>query len=115
MELGTVVCKDDTPNTTIFYFVATKESEVKRGLFVQTNTTEGLLIGRIEENGIKVRPEIISKSNPICVESTLNAVTFSCAYTGQHTLIGRGAGGKETAISIIRDLIDISEDELAGR
>ena len=64
MELGTVVCKDDTPNTTIFYFVATKESEVKRGLFVQTNTTEGLLIGRIEEitktNRYFMQPETIS-------------------------------------------------------
>ncbi len=64
MEFGTVVCKDETPNTTIFYFVATKESKVKRGLFVQTKTREGLLVGRIEEitktNRYFMQPETIS-------------------------------------------------------
>ncbi len=64
MELGTVGCEDETPNTQIFYFVATKESEVKRGLFVQTKTKEGLLVGRIEEiiktNRYFMQPETIS-------------------------------------------------------
>jgi len=64
MEIGTVVCKDETPNTNNFYFVATKESKVKKGLFVQTKTREGLLIGRIEEiiktNRYFMQPETIS-------------------------------------------------------
>lgn len=71
MELGTVVCKDETPNTCTFYFVATKESEVKRGLFIQTKIREGILIGRIEEiiktNRYYMQPETISN-----YESSIN-------------------------------------------
>lgn len=64
MELGTIVSTGDTPNTQHFYFVATKESKVKKGLFVQVNTSEGLIIGRIEEviktNRYFMQPETIS-------------------------------------------------------
>jgi hypothetical protein len=64
MEIGTVVSTGDTPNTQNFYFVAAKEGNVKKGLFVQTNTKEGLLIGRIDEiiktNRYFMQPETIS-------------------------------------------------------
>ena len=40
-----------------------------------------------------------------------NAVEFNCAYSGQHLLIGQGAGGKETASSIIRDVVRISQEK----
>ena len=71
------------------------------------------LVGSINR-GIRVCPERISKKDPICVDSMLNAVTFTSAYTGQHTLIGRGAGGRETAGSVIRDIIDICKQHLDG-
>lgn len=64
MEIGTVISTNDTPNTQSFYFVATKEGRVKKGLFIETNTSEGLLIGRIEEiikaNRYFMQPETIS-------------------------------------------------------
>ncbi len=66
------------------------------------------LIGSINKD-IKVRPEKIPKKHPLCVDSILNAVTFTCTYTGQHTLIGRGAGGQVTAGSVIRDIINIAQ------
>lgn len=66
------------------------------------------LIGSIN-NKIKVSPEKIPRKDPLCVDSALNAVAFKCAYSGKHILIGQGAGGKETACSIIRDIMDISQ------
>jgi homoserine dehydrogenase len=37
----------------------------------------------------------------------MNAVTFSMHNAGDVTLVGRGAGGAETATVIVRDLIEI--------
>jgi len=65
------------------------------------------LIGSISHGKIKVSPEIIPLNNPLRVNSNFNAVVLECAYSGQHLIIGRGAGGKETASSIIRDIINI--------
>lgn len=65
------------------------------------------LIGRISGARASVKPEQISQSNPICVPDTLNAVTFNTEHSREVTLIGRGAGGEETASAVIRDLVDI--------
>lgn len=64
------------------------------------------LIGSIAEN-IEVKPKEISKKDVLCVHGTLNAVTFVSEFAGEETIIGRGAGGIETASAILRDLIDI--------
>jgi homoserine dehydrogenase len=65
------------------------------------------LIGFISRGKIKVSPEAIPLNSPLCVSSNLNAIIFECAYSGQHLIVGRGAGGKETASSIIRDIVNI--------
>jgi homoserine dehydrogenase len=44
------------------------------------------------------------------VNGTLNAIAFTSKHSGTQTIIGRGAGGTETASSIIRDLIDIRKE-----
>lgn len=41
------------------------------------------------------------------MDGILNAITFTCQHSGKQTIIGKGAGGMETASSILRDLIDI--------
>ena len=68
------------------------------------------LIGSISHEGVMVSPEKIPLSDPLCVGSNFNAVMFECAYSGLHLIIGRGAGGRETASSIIRDVISITSD-----
>jgi homoserine dehydrogenase len=68
------------------------------------------LVGSINKD-IKVRPEKIPKKDLLCVDSNYNAVTFTSAFTGQHTLIGRGAGGQVTAGSVIRDIINITQKQ----
>jgi homoserine dehydrogenase len=65
------------------------------------------LIGAVDDKQASVKPVEIPKTNPLCVSGVLNAVTFSTEYAADQTLIGRGAGGIETASAVLRDLLDI--------
>ncbi len=64
------------------------------------------LVGMINE-GASVAPTEISRYDPLCVRGVLNAVTFASEFAGEETIIGKGAGGIETASAVLRDLIDI--------
>jgi len=66
------------------------------------------LVGSINEN-LEVVPSEISKHDPLCVDGVLNAVTFVSEFAGEETIVGRGAGGMETASAILRDLLDIKQ------
>lgn len=66
------------------------------------------LIGSITEK-LKVEPQQISKNHPLAVNGALNAVTFVSESAGEQTIIGLGAGGKETASAVLRDLLDIKQ------
>jgi homoserine dehydrogenase len=68
------------------------------------------LIGRLTDSRAEVQPEEVSLSDPVCVSDSLNALSFSTQHTGDVTLIGRGAGGDETASAIVRDLVDIRSE-----
>jgi homoserine dehydrogenase len=68
------------------------------------------LIAKCDDKNLYVKPSLISKDDPICVNGTLNAVTFKSQHSGEQTIIGKGAGGMETASSILRDLIEIKEN-----
>ena len=59
---------------------------------------------------LKVEPKEIAVDDPLCVSGTLNAISFTSEHSGTQTIIGRGAGGTETASSILRDLIDIRNE-----
>jgi len=78
------------------------EEAAKKGCTVK-------LIGSIN-NDLKVMPTEISRHNPLCVGGVLNAVTFVSEFAGEETVIGRGAGGMETASAILRDLLDIKQN-----
>ena len=67
------------------------------------------LIGSINER-ITVSPEKFPVRDPLCVDSASNAVVFTCTCSGQHLLIGRGAGSKETASSVVRDIVNIAQE-----
>jgi homoserine dehydrogenase len=67
------------------------------------------LIATCDKRQLDVKPTEISKVDPICVNGTLNAVTFSSEHSGKHTIIGHGAGGIPTASAVLRDLIDIRD------
>jgi homoserine dehydrogenase len=57
-----------------------------------------------------VAPKEVSLDDPLCVNGTLNAISFTSEHSGTQTIIGRGAGGMETASSILRDLLDIRQE-----
>jgi homoserine dehydrogenase len=67
------------------------------------------LIGSIGET-LKVEPTEISKHDPLAVDGALNAVTFVSESAGEQTIVGRGAGGIETASAVLRDLLDIKQN-----
>jgi homoserine dehydrogenase len=57
-----------------------------------------------------VAPKEVSNDDPLCVNGTLNAIAFTSEHSGTQTIIGKGAGGMETASSILRDLLDIRQE-----
>lgn len=57
-----------------------------------------------------VSPTDVPVDDPLCVNGTLNAISFTSEHSGTQTIIGRGAGGTETASSILRDLLDIRKE-----
>jgi homoserine dehydrogenase len=59
---------------------------------------------------LTVTPKEIPTIDPLCVTGTLNAISFTSEHSGTQTIIGCGAGGIETASSILRDLIDIRNE-----
>jgi len=71
------------------------------------------LIGSVSDT-ISVEPREIPKEHSLCVDGVLNAVTYHTMLAGDMTLIGRGAGGRETASALLRDVIHISTIAGAG-
>ena len=62
------------------------------------------------DKDLVVGPRQVSLDDPLCVNGTLNAISFTSEHSGKQTIIGRGAGGIETASSILRDLLDIRKE-----
>jgi homoserine dehydrogenase len=67
------------------------------------------LIGEIDAQTrtLSVSPQPVPTHGPMDVPANLNAVQFTLARAGDVTVVGRGAGGPETATAILRDLTDI--------
>ena len=59
------------------------------------------------EEGLTVGPTLIEREHPLCINGANNAVEFDCEYSGPKVIIGKGAGGPETASSLLRDLLVI--------
>jgi homoserine dehydrogenase len=76
------------------------------------------LIARAGPDGVSVRPEEVAADAPLNVGGSLNCLSLELKTGGEVSLIGRGAGGPETATAILRDLLDIwhsVEDHGRGR
>lgn len=65
------------------------------------------LIARVSKDGVSVSPEEVPAEAPLNVGGSLNCLSLELKTGGEVSLIGRGAGGPETATAILRDLIDI--------
>ncbi|MFC2162896.1 homoserine dehydrogenase [Candidatus Altiarchaeota archaeon] len=53
----------------------------------------------------KVAPTLVPEDHPLNVAGTLNAVQISCDLAGAITMIGAGAGSRETSSALIADLM----------
>lgn len=67
-----------------------------------------------DSNSLSVAPVEIPKDDPLCVNGTLNAISFTSEHSGTQTIIGCGAGGTETASAILRDLLYIRQRISSG-
>jgi homoserine dehydrogenase len=67
------------------------------------------LIGFVGDTA-RVAPEEVAVTHPLNVSGTFNAITFDTDPAGEITLVGKGAGGRETASAVLRDLIEIRKD-----
>ncbi len=79
--------------------------EISKELLFKGKTIR--LIASADDSDLKVQPEEIDKSDPLAVSDALNAVSFTAEISGRHTLVGKGAGGRETAAALIRDLVEL--------
>jgi homoserine dehydrogenase len=61
--------------------------------------------GEIEK--IEVAPRLIPITSTLAVNGTLNVVSLQTDLAKEITIIGRGAGGEETASAILSDVVDI--------
>ncbi|HEV2390452.1 MAG TPA: homoserine dehydrogenase [Nitrososphaerales archaeon] len=66
-----------------------------------------LIASASSETGLTVEPTLIEREHPLCINGANNAVEFECEYSGPKVIIGKGAGGPETASSLLRDLLEI--------
>lgn len=67
------------------------------------------LLGVVERDRINVGVARIRDDDPLAVRYTYNAVAITMKNSGRHIIIGRGAGGRETATAILRDIISLKE------
>ena len=65
------------------------------------------LIATAETGPLGRSPSLLARDDPLCISGPLNAVKFHCRDSGPKVIVGKGAGGPETASSLLRDLIEI--------
>ncbi|MFA5294771.1 MAG: homoserine dehydrogenase [Methanoregulaceae archaeon] len=81
----------------------------------EQHCTIRLIAQAVPDKGtFRVAPRILPRSHPLVVENTLNAVTIDTDMAGEITLIGKGAGSRETASAIIGDLLFIRDIHARG-
>lgn len=64
-------------------------------------------VASAKEGKLEVGPKLLPKTSPLAVSSTLNSITFKSDLAGEITIIGEGAGGRETASAVLTDIITI--------
>jgi homoserine dehydrogenase len=66
-------------------------------------------IGYVDRNRIEVMPRLIPQGSPLAVGGTLNVISFHTDVAEDITLIGRGAGPRETSSAILGDILYINK------
>ncbi len=66
-------------------------------------------IGYVDRNRIEIMPRLIPRSSPLAVGGTLNVISLKTDVAQDITLIGRGAGPRETASAVLGDALYINK------
>ncbi|MEM2108976.1 MAG: homoserine dehydrogenase [Candidatus Odinarchaeota archaeon] len=72
---------------------------------------DGFLIKHLatnEDGVLEVAPRLVEVGSPFAVSGSLNVVKLQTDLAKDLTLIGRGAGGVETASSVLNDILELS-------
>lgn len=90
-----------------------KEDEIKAA---KDKANKIKLLGRIENNNgrlaYSVRPQLVDGDSPLYeVDGSLNGIFLKCKNAGDLFLSGPGAGSRETAVSVVSDIISIIREE----
>ncbi len=72
------------------------------------------LVGTTEGDHLTVKPIEIAYTDPLCVKEALNGIRLISEFVGEEIVIGKGAGGLETASAILRDMLAIRERLVSG-
>ena len=81
----------------------------------EQNSTIRLIAEAVPERGIlRVAPRVLPKNHPLVVDGSLNAITLETDMAGEITLIGKGAGSRETASAVIGDVLFIRDAHARG-
>jgi homoserine dehydrogenase len=75
------------------------------------------LVGKLERLANNtVKPQCVSMSHPLAgVMGATNAITFTTDLLGETTIIGAGAGRKETAYALLQDMLAIHRTSLGAK
>lgn len=73
------------------------------------------LIGEISDHKLEVSPRMVPAGHPLAIGGTLNIVQLITDLAGEITVVGRGAGRKETASALLSDLLTILSVDHAKR
>jgi len=65
------------------------------------------LIGEVNGDGLEVSPRMVPLGHPLSISGTLNVLHMHTDLAGAITVVGRGAGRKETASAIMSDLVGL--------
>jgi homoserine dehydrogenase len=65
------------------------------------------LIGEVNGGGVEVSPRMVPLGHPLAISGTLNVLHIHTDLAGAITVVGRGAGRKETASAIMSDLVGL--------
>ncbi len=65
------------------------------------------LIGEVNGDGVEVSPRMVPLGHPLAISGTLNVLHIHTDLAGSITVVGRGAGRRETASAIMSDLVGL--------
>jgi homoserine dehydrogenase len=72
------------------------------------------LVGEVKNNHLEVAPRLVPMNHPLNVDGVLNVALLRADVAGDITIVGKGAGARETNSAILSDLISIWRERISN-